>query len=220
MTTSSDSDYLDAAGAALPRESEALLRYLHRFTMRRLAAARECGQALSAMLGTDDRSAAEMALHRFLRDCWEALDGLAREVNLVLYQLSPEARLYPPFEMTRQCTFYVVRKNLHEHPATADHPVSRLLWQRTRERPGEAYRRLSFLYNLSLFFPLRLAEGRRLPGGADLPPAARKIIKPAQVPPADASEGTEGMLGWVEQLVGDCYGLLAEALGSGDDATR
>ena len=107
-------------------------------------------------------------LHAFLRECWEALDGLAREVNLVMHALFPAAGLYAPFEMTRQCTFYVVRKLLHDWPRTAAHPVSDLLWSETREDASAAYRRLSYLYNVSLFLPLAPVNGR-LPGAEDFP---------------------------------------------------
>lgn len=215
MGTNSNMGFPSAAGDALPRESAALLRDLHRFTGRRLAAARDSGEELRKALDRDDTTAAEIALHGFLRDCWEALDGLSREVNLALHHLYPEAALYPPFEMTRQCTLYMVRKKLHEHPSTANHPVSGLLWQRTRETPDEAYERLSFLYNLSLFFPLELTEGR-LPGTEDLPPAARSIIKSADIARRDAREGVREMLNWVEDLLEKCYALLAEALRGGN----
>ncbi len=218
MTTDPDSAFLEAAGDALPHESQVLLRDLHRFTARRLAAVRNSRKDLCNALDRDDTTAAEMALHGFLRDCWEALDGLSREVNLALHHIHPDATLYPPFEMTRQCSLYMVRKKLHEHPATADRPVSRLLWQRTRETPDEAYERLSFLYNLSLFFPLELTEGR-LPGTEDLPPAARSIIKSADVARRDAREAVREMLNWVEDLLEGCYALLAKAV-SGKHPTR
>ncbi|MFO8007797.1 MAG: hypothetical protein R6V05_08685 [Candidatus Brocadiia bacterium] len=192
----------------LPAQEAALLGELHGFTARRLAGAERCQQQCLEAAGADDVDLAEAELHAFLRECWEALDGLAREVNLCMGHLLPEADLYPPLKMTRQCTFYMVRKKLHEHPTGREHPVSRLLWQRTRARPDEPYERLSFLYNLSLFFPLRLTENGRLPGSPDLPEAARNIVKAQHIERCDLDEGLNTSLRWVGGLCESCYGVL------------
>ena len=209
---------LRAGEGALATEEQDLLRLLCAFTEERLRAAARARQGLRERLAAGDAEAASAELHAFLRECWEALDGLAREANLCMHHLFSSAGLHAPMAMTRQCTLYVVRKKLHDAPATRDHPVSRLLWDRTREAPSEPYERLSFLHNLGLFLPLApLAQGSRLPGGADVPPVARGVVQRADVPPTDAAEGTEGMLRWVSEFVRECRGELTEAL---RDATR
>jgi hypothetical protein len=202
---------VSAARRVLTPDETALFLLLRRFTNERLAAAGTLAERLQASPG----STAGAELHAFLRECWEALDGLAREVNLVMHRLFPAARLFPPLEMTRQCTFYTVRKVLHEHPHTSEHPVSCLLWQRTRSSPDETYCRLSFLYNLSLFLPVPVLEGHVLPGTGDVPAAARGIIR--QPPAGDVarcglSRGVEGILQWLTALVVECRRLLEEAL--------
>jgi hypothetical protein len=197
MSVSAEDEFLAAVRTALPADESALAAILHRFTAARLAgAAAGC-----------ERS----DLHAFLRECWEVLDGLAREVNVVMHRLFPAARLYPPLEMTRQCTFYVVRKNLAEHPDTAGHPLSRLLWEETRGRPAPAYERLSFLYNLSLFAPLPLPDGE-LPGTDDVPDAVRPLTKPGHVPRAPLAAGTAEILAWLDSFTARVYGQLAQAL--------
>ncbi len=210
MNDGTPSGYLDAVRAALPRDQAALLVELHAFTGERLRAARACRErALGAIGGGADLGT---ELHAFLRECWEVLDGLAREVNAVMHGLFPGARLFPPAEMTRQCTFYVVRKKLHEHPDTADHPVSRLLWDQTRERPPEAYRVLSFLYNVSLFVPIPLTGEGLLPGSADLPEVARALVRATDVPSSDPDDAMGAIVVWLDRLVSECRGLLARAL--------
>ena len=208
-------ELLRAASEALPAPKGELLRVLHRFTGRRRAAAGVCRGRLLDALAAEDADAAEAELHAFLRESWEALDGLAREVNLCMEHLFPEVGLYPPLEMTRQCTFYVVRKKLHEHPATASHPVTRLLWARTRERPDAAYRRVSFLYNLSLFCPVPLGPGGMLPGSDDIPHAVRPLLKPSAVPPAGAGEASGEILRWLAELSAQIYATLAASLVGG-----
>ncbi len=205
---------LEAASAALPGPKLRLLEQLHRFTGGRLEAAENAAGRLMDALESARTRAAQAELHAFLRESWEALDGLGREINLCMQHRFPEAGLYPPFEMTRQCTFYMVRKKLHEHPDISDHPLSRLLWRETREEPAPAYRRLSFLYNLSLFLPVPLAQGRALPGTDDLPPAARAIIKAQRIEPCPADEGPAEILSWLRRFSEESYRLLQGLLAS------
>ncbi len=212
MGSEAGTELLRVASGALPPPEADLLGTLHRFTGRRLAAAWACRGRLLDALAAGNADAAEAELHAFLRESWEVLDGLAREVNLCMVHLFPDAGLYPPFEMTRQCTFYVVRKKLHEQPDTADHPVSRLLWERTREEPGEAYRRLSFLHNLSLFSTVPLLPGALLPGSDDVPDAVRPLLKPATVPRAEAGQTTDETLQWLADLCSAAYAILAGSL--------
>jgi hypothetical protein len=206
----SEQDALLAAAGALPADEAELLRSLHAFTAERLAAARACRERLLEAVRAGRDGSAE--LHAFLRESWEVLDGLAREVNLVMHALFPEAGLYPPFEMTRQCTFYVVRKLLHEGPATAAHPVTELLWHETRDDGRPAYRRLSFLHNLSLFLPLAPLAGGRLPGTADVPPWAVALVRPRQVEAGGLSEGLDEMLEWLDGMLRSCYAALCAGL--------
>jgi hypothetical protein len=212
MANEDATDLLTAAEAALPAASAALLRPLHEFTQARLEAARRRRQVLLTLLRDGAGEDVEQELHSLLRECWEALDGLAREVNVCMQHLFPAARLYPPETMTRQCTFYVIRKKLHEHSETAGHPVSRLLWDSTRATPAAEYERLRFLYNLSLFIPLRLVGDGELPGVSDVPPAARLMIKPVEVTRCGAEEGLSAIVEWLDSLLSECYRRLSAAL--------
>ena len=217
MADAEHDEFLMAVAGRLPPERAELCRLLHRFTQERLEAARLRREGLLTALSAGESQAAAIELHEFLRECWEALDGLAREVNVCMHEIFPNTGLYPPGQMTRQCTFYVVRKTLREHPVTAGHPLSRLLWDATRGRPAGEYDKLSFLYNLSLFMPVDLVGEGELPAAADLTDAARRVVKPSAVARDPAPEGTAAMLEWVEGLVKECYAHLRQALGG---ATR
>jgi hypothetical protein len=195
--------FLNVAADALPVPEAELLGELHRFTAQRLAQA----DALRCAMP----SASEAQVHAFLRECWEVLDGLARQVNVCMHHLLPDAGLQAPRRMTRQCTFYTVRKLLHDSPTAAAHPVSRLLWDETKGSAGCAYERLSFLHNVGLFVSLPLAGGR-LPGTDDLAPAAVEVIKPQHVEGREVVEGTEEMWDWLEGFAAECYRRLTEAL--------
>jgi hypothetical protein len=202
---------LEAAAEALPDPTKRLLQSLHAFTLERLEAASLCKTSMMTSLRAG--GVAGIGLHSFLRECWAALDGLAHEVNVCMEHMFPNAGLYPPQSMTRQCTFYVLRKKLHEHPDTAEHPVSRVLWERTREAPPVPYLRLSFLHNLSLFLPLsQLPEPDRLPGSRDVPEIAQEAIRHVDVPRCGLEEGTQEILDWLAELLGECYGRLEGAL--------
>jgi hypothetical protein len=202
---------MEAAAVALPEQTAELLRRLHEFTLERLEAASLCRTSMVTALQAG--GVVGIGLHSFLRECWAVLDGLAREVNVCMEHLFPDAGLYPPRAMTRQCTFYVLRQKLHEHPSTAGHSVSRMLWERTRETPPVPYVRLSFLHNLSLFLPLsQLPEADRLPGSRDAPDVAQDAIRSVEVPRCGLQEGTQEILDWLAEVLGECYGRLEAAL--------
>jgi len=202
---------LEAASEALPEGKAALLGTLHEFTLERLEAASLCRESMMTALRAG--GVVGIGLHSFLRECWAALDGLAHEVNVCMEHLFPDAGLYPPQAMTRQCTFYMLRKKLHEHPSTAAHPVSRMLWERTREAPPLPYLRLSFLHNLSLFLPLsELPEADRLPGSRDVPDMAQSTVRSTHVPRCGLAEGTQEILDWLGEMLGECYVRVEEAL--------
>jgi len=207
--TDSGADLLAGAARALPGPHCALLARLHAFTAERMAAARTCRDRLVKAAARCGCGGPE--LHAFAREAWEALDGLAREVNVCMHHLFPDLGLYPPTQMTRQCTFYVVRKILHDSPATTHHPVTELLWHETREGGHPAYERLSFLHNLSLFLPIAPVDGR-LPGMGDVPPEARSLVRPQPVEAYRLEEGTQAILEWLDGLVQQCYALLAREI--------
>ena len=209
-----EDQFLRAAALALPADEAELLDAPHRFTQERLASARLCRERLPAS------GEAHAELHAFLRECWEALDGLAREANVCMHRLSPDAGLHPPLEMSRQCSLYVLRQKLHESPQTAAHPMSELLWRETREAPAPECARLSFLYNLSLFMPLPIPAEGTLPGTGDVPACALRIVKHQAVERCDMAYGLDAILHWLESLMAECYRLLAEAMGGGARATR
>jgi hypothetical protein len=203
--------FIEMARSTLPRSEAELVADLHRFTGDRLEAAGRLADRLGEC-SPDDSQGAALDLHAFLRECWEALDGLAREVNVCMRHMFPRVNLYPPLEMTRQCTFYTVRKALHEHPDTAAHPVSRLLWGRTRQEPDQAHRYLSFLHNLSLFMPVAIIEGKWLPGTEDLKVTTRQLVKPASFERWRVHAGVAAMLTWLGMLTARCYQHLADGL--------
>ena len=204
-----ESELLHAAGSALSREECALACELAHFVSLRLGAAAQARRRTGEATASEDL---QMAVHAFLRECWDALDGLGRLVNVCLAEALPAAGLHPPGRMTRQCTFYTVRRALHTDPAGAEHPVAVLLWHETRADPHPAYARLSFLYNLALFVPLPLPEGRRLPGGADTPPHLLSLTKPPDMPGAPLDEGMGEMLDWLRGFIGRCYALMARTM--------
>ncbi len=205
----------DAAAGALPEREAALFALLHKFTAERLRSVDELRERILAVAGPPPQPASSRCLHAFLRESWECLDALGREVNACMQHVFPGAGLFPPLQMTRQCTFYVVRKKLHEAAETRRHPVSRLLWLRTRDPGDAAYERLSFLYNLSLFLAVGLSTGGHLPGPNDVPAAASGIIR---VPDGGATgsptaeEGTAQIADWLHNFSEDCYEALTQAL--------
>ncbi|MEF8787920.1 MAG: hypothetical protein V5A84_02510 [Planctomycetota bacterium] len=209
--------FMQRAEARLSRDDAALLRRLHRFTGQRLASARSAASGLEA---PDSIKGSQRLLHRFLRDCYDVLNGCAREVNLCMHHSFPDAGLYPPHRMTRQCGLYTVRKILRESPETSSHPVSLHLWNRTRDPGDDTYRQLSFLYNLATFVPVPLLdEGTTLPGDADLPDELQPFSRDREIDACRVGDGTAEMLEWTEDFVGKTYELLAGALTEDADAT-
>jgi len=212
MAVRHDSKFLRAARAGLPPAEQALAGELTRFVALRVEAAREAQSRLRGHAAAGaSQTAIQKELHIFLRECWDALDALGRLVNLCTHRLFPDAKLPGP-RMTRQCTFYTVRRALHAHPNAAAHPLGRLLWDETRGNPSPAYRRLSFLYNVAVFVPVPLPEGRRLPEIADLPEELRALIKVEGVEPCDIEQGLEEILGWLGEFADRCYAELSRAL--------
>lgn len=202
--------FTERAEAALPGADLPLLHRLHRFTRQRLESARESAAALDEAA---DAAGRQDIVHRFLRDCYDGLDGLAREVNLCMHRLFPDAGLYPPHRMTRQCGLYMVRKILRESPEASSHPVTIHLWCHTREPADSTYERLSFLYNLAIFVPVPLLDGgTKLPGNDDLPEELQPFARDREIRRCGVGEGVEEMLGWTEEFIGGAYGPLAEAL--------
>ena len=214
MAKSPGDDLLAAAGEVLPPPEASLLGALHAFAAARLRSARrleeEVGEALSGAEPADRGG----LLHAFLRECWEALDGIGRETNVCMARLFPRAGLFPPLEMTRQCTLYVVRLRLHRDPATAVHPVAAFLWRETRAAPPAAYLRLSFLHNLALFVAVPILEGGLLPGAEDVPEGLRGSVRPPDpgLGRCEARAGLREIADWLESFAAECYRLLAEAL--------
>ena len=206
--------YLEVARGALETAELQLLEELHRFTRARLRAGAACIDRVSqALESTAPADVLEANIHAFLRETREALDGLAREINLCMRRAFPKAALYDPQAMTRQCGFYVVRKALHEDHDAAGHPLSRLLWDRTRARPDEAYRRFSFLCNLSVFATIPLiGHSRQLPGSEGVPDWLRRLTRDEHVAGCPLADGLQGIHSWAKALIGECYGLLAECL--------
>ena len=212
MALRHDSDFLRAASAGLPPAEQALAGELTRFVDLRLEAAREAQSRLREQRAAGaSQTAIQKELHIFLRECWDALDGLGRLVNLGLYKSFPDAKLPGP-RMSRQCTFYTVRRSLHSDPKAAEHPLSRLLWNETRGSPAPAYQQLSFLYNVAVFVPVPLPEGRLLPEIADLPDELRALIKVEGAEPCDIEQGLEEILWWLGDFADRCYTELSRTL--------
>jgi hypothetical protein len=181
-------------------DSGALAGDLRAFTDARLRAA--------ANLARREAPWGSARLHAFLREAWEALDGLAREANAALYASLPQLPLYPPREMTRQCTFYVLRKMLRE--GAPDHPMARHFWMRTRDGADRPYRVLSYFYNLSLFLPVPLPGGR-LPAHDELPEHARALVKAQPVEGGPVHEEVRQIHRWLSDFVRASRELLCDA---------
>ena len=102
-----------ASGVLSGPEME-LLRELLDFLEQRLEGAAAERAGIEELLKGEPRPrAVQAALHRFLRDAWDALDGLGRVVNVCLHRRFPDAGLWPPQSMTRQCTFYTAVSYTH-----------------------------------------------------------------------------------------------------------
>jgi len=216
MTLAEADSFLQAAQRVLAPGDLNLLRQLHHFTRARLEAARRELEDISRLLPSDVAPTQISAgLHAFLRESWECLDGLAREINLCMFRRFPEAGLYPPHRMTRQCGFYMVRKILHDAPDASQHPVAKLLWERTRTGTAQPYRRLSFLYNLSIFVPVPLVEGRELPGSSDVPQFLRQLVRDYSLEGCSIPEGVREIHDWVAAFLRESYRLLTQALEAG-----
>jgi len=202
---------LEAAEAALPEGEAELFGQIAVFVRRRIEGA---GAALERTKAAPSVEATQCELHVFLRECWEALDGLGRLVSLSLEPLYPGAGLAPAGRMTRQCTFYTVRRDLSADADAAEHPLSVLVWHETREEPSAAYRTLSFLYNVSLFAAVPLPGGR-LPGWQDLPACLKTMVRRQPVEGGPVPEGLEEVLEWEKDFVRRCYTGMARTLDEG-----
>ncbi len=217
-------DFLAAADHRLSQQDMELLRMLNQFTEARLSMAAEEAKATrkeSARRG--GVPVIQARLHACLKECWDALDGLAREINLCMHRRYPEMGLYPPHRMTRQCGMYMVRKILHESPLMRDHPVAQILWEKTRTRPDRAYRRLSFLYNLSVFVPVPVPHGCKLPGTDDVPETLQPLLKDQPLEACPLDQGLDEMEDWLGDLVRNTYRLLADVLrgeSSGEEQSK
>lgn len=191
----------------------ALLKGLHQYTTARCesvrAALRQVQEALNEAAPLEE---IQRSLHWFLREAWDTLNGLAREINLCMHARFPEAGLHPPLAMTRQCGLYTVRRILHEHPSTASHLLSQRLWEATKTAAEAPYRRLSFLNNVSLFLPVPLPGGKLLPGTNDLTAWAEGLIKPEQVDRQPIAEALKEIADWLTEFSEEFYGLMRQAL--------
>jgi len=216
MDISGSEGFMQQAEVCFSRPDLALFRRLHRFTRQRLHSARSAAENLCAAESLRNK---QNFLHRFIRDCYDGLNGCAREVNLCMHHLFPGVDLYPPRHMSRQCGLYTVRKILRESQQTSSHPVSVHLWNRTREPGDEAYRRLSFLYNISTFAPLPLArDATHLPGDAELPDELQPFTREEGIESCEASEGAHQILKWTKEYIGHTYSLLKDALMQGESS--
>jgi hypothetical protein len=195
------------AESVLSSAQFALLREMRRFTAARLESA---GAALQHVREAS-REALPRAVHWFLRECWDTLDGLGRQVALCTRQVIPELKPLDPAEMRSQLTLYTVRRDLHREPASADHPLTLLLWHRTRDPSSEPYDRLSFLYNLSLFFEIPLSDGRWLPGHDDLPETVQELVRSQDIEAVRVVSGLEQIMDWLRRFVDRCEDQMARA---------
>ena len=199
-----------AASAAVPGQpDQELLRDLLTFIDQRLSRARQCIEALAGAVGIEAQQA---ELHALVRECWDALDGVGRVVNACLYPIFPDVGLYPVGQQMRQCTFYTVRRALHSHPLSAQHAVSRLLWDETCETIHPAYARLSLLRHLAAFVPIPLSHGKILPGWDDLPQHLAGAVRAQPLCRCELVEGCEEIAVWTAGLVQRCSEELIRSL--------
>jgi hypothetical protein len=150
-------------------------------------------------------------LSNFLRGGWDVLDGVARVVNCILYVDFPDSGLQDPEVMTRQCGLYTVREALHRHPETAGGRLDYFIWSATRAAPAMGYRRLSFLYNLSIFVNIPLVcDGKALPGFHDVPECLQGLVKQQDVSSVPVADGLDEMWEWLIDFAGECWALIAD----------
>jgi len=209
-----EAELLRTAGRVLTGPERELFEALHQFAAQRFEAADAAAARIQRLLG-EGAQAAELQreVHAFLRECWDTLDAIGRQVNICAWRLFPDAGFYPPGRMTRQCTFYTVRRALHASGVASPHPLAALLWEETRSRAHPAYVRLSFLYNVALFAPVPLPHATRFPGTADLPGWLRGLVKVQDVAGVLLTAGTVEVLEWLRDFAGRCYRLMERTLG-------
>jgi hypothetical protein len=213
MRLAGESELGQAAEKALSGPAVPLFRDQMQSVSERLAGAEAARSRLLLVQSmSGDPAAVQRELHVFLRECWDAMDGLGRQINLCLQPVFPDSGLLPAAEVTRQCTFYTVRRALRAHEDAAAHPLSRLIWASTREPSTVPCERLSFLCNIAFFVPLPILEGGKFPGQADLPEYLGNVIRPQDVAAIEIMQGMDEMLIWVQQFVGQCYMAMAKVL--------
>jgi hypothetical protein len=139
---------------------------------------------------------------------WKALDGTGRLINCAFFPEYPESNLVPPTEISSQCTFYTVRRDLHQHPDAEDGAMVRLMWGETRDPGTPWYERLSLYYHISRFMPLKLRPDGQLPGWQDIPRHVQILIEPQSASAMDRQEGTERMLNWEKRFIEECFDLI------------
>jgi len=216
MGLTGEKELLEAAALSLAAGERELFEALTRFAVQRYQAADRAAARIRQRLAEGAPTAElQVEVHAFLRECWDVLDGLGRQINVCLYRRFPGSRLYPPDRLTRQCTFYTVRRGLHASEATCSHPLAALLWEETRAHEHPAYARLSFLYNLALFAPLPLPQGNRFPATDGLPDHLRALVKAQDVAGVSLEAGTREILAWLGDFAGRCYRLMVSTLAGG-----
>lgn len=203
---------LSAEQAFSPNLPMALLRDFAAFVRQRLASAENIRQELSQKVEPQNSTELSMRIHTFLGNCWEALDGVGRLINLTLYPRFSDSGLRPPDEMSPQCTFYTVRRDLHRHHGARDHPVTRLMWNETKTSPRPSYGRLSLLYHVSRYVPVGLQSDGQLPGYDDMPAHIAELVRPQDVNSIEMGTGLSDMLDWERSFISSLYAAVAEEL--------
>ncbi len=139
---------------------------------------------------------------------WKALDGTGRLINCAFFPEYPESNLVAPTEISSQCTFYTVRRELHQHPDAGNGAMVRFIWGETRDPGNSSYERLSLYYHISQFMPLELTPDGQLPGWKDIPRHVQILIEPQSVPAIERQKGVEEMLKWEKRFIEHCLDLI------------
>lgn len=185
------------------------------FVGRRIAGAESRHAALKK--GALESSEIPHAVRSFTGEAWNALDGTGRLINCALFPRYPSAGLMSPPNITPQCTFYTVRRDLHRDSEASDHPLSRIMWQETRDASEPSYERLSLYYHLTQFLPLRLNADKQLPGWTDLPDHVRDLMRHQNVDYISPEKGVNQIWTWERTFLKTLFELIAEEAVMGDD---
>ncbi|MFP4175896.1 MAG: hypothetical protein ACOCR1_05630 [Planctomycetota bacterium] len=141
-------------------------------------------------------------VHGFFQSAWDALDATGRLIGFVLSNRYPGTADGGPEVRGPDCTFYTVRRDFGEHPASRNHPLIALMWDQTRDNPRQEYVRLSLFHHVSRFVPIPVTHGSRLPATSSLPPHLENLLHwQREIPSKPVSQAANDIVIWLEGFI-------------------